>query len=142
MAKIALSAEFQGFSWNIRPLKNIFRTLENGHSIRHQSIPPSKCRPTLGLKGPNDPCSRARASQLAAAKHSTSCQGSCRGIRTHLHPLGVARRTAATRRARPQPGSLSLSFSTSSVRGHSGPSKKSASAVAFRRSLCLNLAFF
>ena len=23
-----------------RPLKNIFRTLENGHSIRHQSIPP------------------------------------------------------------------------------------------------------
>ena len=40
MAKIALSAEFQGFSRKIRPLKNIFRTLENGHSIRHQSIPP------------------------------------------------------------------------------------------------------
>ena len=40
LAKITLSAEFQGFSWEIRPLKNIFRTLENGHSIRHQSIPP------------------------------------------------------------------------------------------------------
>ena len=40
MAKIALSAEFQGFSWKFRALKNIFRTLENGHSIRHQSIPP------------------------------------------------------------------------------------------------------
>ena len=40
MAKIALSAEFQAFSWKFRPLKNIFRTLENGHSIRHQSIPP------------------------------------------------------------------------------------------------------
>ena len=40
VAKIALSVEFQGFSWKIRPLKNIFRTLENGHSIRHQSIPP------------------------------------------------------------------------------------------------------
>ena len=38
--KNALSAEFQGFSWKIRALKNIFRTLENGHSIRHQSIPP------------------------------------------------------------------------------------------------------
>ena len=34
------SAEFQGFSGKFRPLKNIFRTLENGHSIRHQSIPP------------------------------------------------------------------------------------------------------
>ena len=34
------SAEFQGFSWKIRPLKNIFRSLENGHSMRHQSIPP------------------------------------------------------------------------------------------------------
>ena len=32
--------EFQGFSWKFRPLKTIFRTLENGHSIRHQSIPP------------------------------------------------------------------------------------------------------
>ena len=40
LAKIALSAEFQGFSWKIRPLKNNFRTLENGHSIRHQAIPP------------------------------------------------------------------------------------------------------
>ena len=29
-----------GFSWKFQPLKNIFRTLENGHSIRHQSIPP------------------------------------------------------------------------------------------------------
>ena len=38
--KIALSADFQGFSWKFRPLKNIFRTLENGHSIRHQFIPP------------------------------------------------------------------------------------------------------
>ena len=40
MAKIALSAEFQGFSGKFRPLKDIFWTLENGHSIRHQSIPP------------------------------------------------------------------------------------------------------
>ena len=40
LAKIALSAEFQGFFWKFRPLKTIFRTLENGHSIRHQSIPP------------------------------------------------------------------------------------------------------
>ena len=40
MAKIALSAEFPGFSYKFRPLKNIFRTLENDHSIRHQSIPP------------------------------------------------------------------------------------------------------
>ena len=40
MAKIALSAEFQGFSRKFLPLKNIFRTLENGHSIRHQSIHP------------------------------------------------------------------------------------------------------
>ena len=40
MAKIALSEEFQAFSWKFRPLKNIFRTLENDHSIRHQSIPP------------------------------------------------------------------------------------------------------
>ena len=39
-AKIALSAEFQGFFCKFRPLKNIFRTLQNGHSIRHQSIPP------------------------------------------------------------------------------------------------------
>ena len=45
LAKIALSAEFQGVSSKIRPLKDIFRTLENGHSIRHQSIPPlSACR--------------------------------------------------------------------------------------------------
>ena len=40
LAKIALSAEFRGSSCKFRPLKNIFRTLENGHSIRHQSIPP------------------------------------------------------------------------------------------------------
>ena len=40
LAKIAFSAEFQGFSWKFRSLKNIFRTLENGHSIRHQPIPP------------------------------------------------------------------------------------------------------
>ena len=40
LAKIALSAEFQGFSCKFRPLINIFRTLENGHSIRHQSTPP------------------------------------------------------------------------------------------------------
>ena len=40
LAKIALSAEFQGFSCKFRPLNNIFRTLENGHSMRHQSIPP------------------------------------------------------------------------------------------------------
>ena len=38
--KFALSAEFRGFSCKLRPLKNIFRTLENGDSIRHQSIPP------------------------------------------------------------------------------------------------------
>ena len=31
---------FRDFPGKIRPLKNIFRTLENGHSIRHQSIPP------------------------------------------------------------------------------------------------------
>ena len=31
MAKITLSAEFQAFSWKFRPLKNIFRTLENDH---------------------------------------------------------------------------------------------------------------
>ena len=40
LAKIALSAEFRGFSCKFRPLKHIFRSLENGHSIRHQSIPP------------------------------------------------------------------------------------------------------
>ena len=40
LAKIVVSAEFQGLSWKIRPLKNIFRSLENGHSIRRQSIPP------------------------------------------------------------------------------------------------------
>ena len=40
MAKIALSAEFQAFSWKFRPLTNIFQTLEKDHSIRHQSIPP------------------------------------------------------------------------------------------------------
>ena len=38
--KVAVSADFQGFSWKFRPLKNILRTLENGHSTRHQSIPP------------------------------------------------------------------------------------------------------
>ena len=47
MAKIALSVKFQGFSWKIRPLKNIFRTLENGHSIRHQSIPPLSAGQTI-----------------------------------------------------------------------------------------------
>ena len=36
----SLSVEFQGFSCKFRPLKNKFRTLENHHSIRHQSIPP------------------------------------------------------------------------------------------------------
>ena len=40
LAKIALSAEFKAFSWKFRPLKNIFWTLENGYSIRHQFIPP------------------------------------------------------------------------------------------------------
>ena len=49
LAKSALSAEFQGFSCKFRPLKNIFRTLENGHSIRHQSIPP--LRAARYLKG-------------------------------------------------------------------------------------------
>ena len=39
MAKIALNAKFERFSCKFRPLKNIFRSLENGHSIRHQSIP-------------------------------------------------------------------------------------------------------
>ena len=48
LAKIALSAEFQGFSGKIRPLKNIFRTLENGHSIRHQSIPPLSAGRIIG----------------------------------------------------------------------------------------------
>ena len=36
----ALSAEFQRFFSKFRPLKKIFWTLENPHSIRHQSIPP------------------------------------------------------------------------------------------------------
>ena len=36
----SFSAKFQGFSWKFWPLKNIFRTLENRHSIRQQSIPP------------------------------------------------------------------------------------------------------
>ena len=40
LAKIVLSAEIPGFSWKVRPLKNIFRTLENSHAIRHQSMPP------------------------------------------------------------------------------------------------------
>ena len=40
LAKIALSAVLPGFCWKNRLLKHIFRTLENGHSIRHQSIPP------------------------------------------------------------------------------------------------------
>ena len=40
MVKIALSAEFQASSWNFWTLKTISRTLENGHSICHQSIPP------------------------------------------------------------------------------------------------------
>ena len=51
LTKIALSAEFQGVSWKNRPLKNIFRTLENGHSIRHQSIPPLSAGRSKGLKG-------------------------------------------------------------------------------------------
>ena len=38
--KFGFSAEFEGLSWKIRALKTIFRTLEHGHSIRHQSIPP------------------------------------------------------------------------------------------------------
>ena len=38
--KIALSAEIQGSCCKIRTLKNIFRALENGKSICHQSIPP------------------------------------------------------------------------------------------------------
>ena len=40
LAKIALPAEFPGFSWKFQPLRNIFRTLENGQSIRHPSFPP------------------------------------------------------------------------------------------------------
>ena len=48
MAKIALSAEFPGFCCKFRPLENIFRTLENGHSIRHQSIPPLSAGRFLG----------------------------------------------------------------------------------------------
>ena len=39
LAYFWLSAKIQGFSWKFRPLRNLFRTLENGHSIRHQSIP-------------------------------------------------------------------------------------------------------
>ena len=53
--KIALSADFQGFSWKFRPLKNIFRTLENGHSIRHQSIPPLSAGRTIGPPTPPPP---------------------------------------------------------------------------------------
>ena len=40
LQKKALSAEFLGISCKFRPLINIFWTLENGDSIRHQSIPP------------------------------------------------------------------------------------------------------
>ena len=36
----SFSLEFQAFSGKFRPLKKICRTLENGHSIRHHSIPP------------------------------------------------------------------------------------------------------
>ena len=53
LAKIALSAEFQGFSSKFRPLKNIFRTLENDHSIRHQSIPPLSAGRFLALQHRN-----------------------------------------------------------------------------------------
>ena len=42
----------RGFCCKFRPLKNIFRTLENGHSIRHQSIPPlSAGRITVEVQG-------------------------------------------------------------------------------------------
>ena len=44
---------FQGFSCKLRPLTNIFRTLENGHSIRHQSIPPLSAGRKIGSKSEN-----------------------------------------------------------------------------------------
>ena len=51
-AKIALSAEFRGVSCKFRPLKNIFWTLENGDSIRHQSIPRLSAGRKKFLAGP------------------------------------------------------------------------------------------
>ena len=60
LSKIAVSAEFQGFPCKFRPLKNIFRTLENGHSIRHQSIPP------LSASRRKDPGSRKLCPCIAA----------------------------------------------------------------------------
>ena len=38
--KKSLCRRNSGIFLEIRPLKSIFRTLENGHAIRHQSIPP------------------------------------------------------------------------------------------------------
>ena len=43
--KIALSAEFQGFSWKIRPLKNIFRSLEKWPFHTPPIHTPTKCQP-------------------------------------------------------------------------------------------------
>ena len=43
LAKIALSAEFQGFSWKFRPLKILC-----SHFIRHQSMPPISAGRTMG----------------------------------------------------------------------------------------------
>ena len=37
--KVALPVEFQAFSSQFRAPKKYFWTLEDGHSIRHQSIP-------------------------------------------------------------------------------------------------------
>ena len=57
LVKIALSAEYLGFSSKFRPLITIVRALENGHSICHQSIPPlTKCCQSedgAALKGTN-----------------------------------------------------------------------------------------
>ena len=60
LAKIALSAVFPGFGCKFRPLKNIFPTLENGHSIRHQPIPPLVAGRINSTKIKNCGCNRLR----------------------------------------------------------------------------------
>ena len=71
LAKIALSAEFQGFSWKFRPLENIFRTLENGHSIRHQSIPPLSAGRVVELHKPANPAAKGVVILIPVCKNET-----------------------------------------------------------------------
>ena len=87
--KIALSAEFQGFSWKFRPLKNIFRTLENGHSIRHQSIPPLSAGRILGVQSQRL-LTCARKSQLQKNRDTwcTELWTPQWGSAPHVSPLG------------------------------------------------------